>query len=94
MEGVSQFDYEGMIEQRKNFLLGLYISVETGSEYPLFPDGFECEKSIFAFLFDEVDLAKSTLPYSFVEFEARKSNSFHFVLIFDELVHLEDVLLS
>jgi hypothetical protein len=59
-----------MVEQRKNFLLSLYVSIQTGSEDSFFPDGFECKKFILAFLFDQVDLAEGTLPYSFVEFEA------------------------
>jgi len=72
----------------------LYVSVQTGSKYSFFSDGFECEKFIFAFFFDEVYLAESPLAYFFVEFEARKSDIFDFMLFFDELVHLENVLFS
>ena len=82
-----------MVEQRKNILLCLNISVQISSKNPLLSDSLHCIKFILSIFFNQIHLTKSTLSNPLVKFEIRKRNSLHPVMLLDKLIHLVNVLL-
>lgn len=83
-----------MVEQTENVFLSLDVSVEIGAEDTFLPDCFEGVKLGLFFSLDEVHLSECAFSDLLVELEGRKSDCFDLLILSDELVELEDVLLS
>ena len=82
-----------MVEERQDLLLCLDVTIEVGSEYSLLFDGFQGIELILPIFFDEIDLSKGTLSYSFVELEAGEGDDLSDVFFFHELIQFEYILL-
>lgn len=93
LEGISQSDYERMVEQTEDVFLSLDVSVEIGAEDAFLPDGFEGVELRLLFSLDEVHLSECAFSDLLVELEGRKRDGFDLLVLPYELVELEDVLL-